>query len=221
MLEIPKIAGVAFNSYQSGGRRVFLSNRARESHRLFHQIYRDRLQSADGFWAVRSRSLLRRLVALDQKRFCNAVIESAGSTELRTIAIWVRGHMGGYSGAPIIDALLRSPCDLRTRKACIRALRRMSAHHQLARIAERDLDPRVRRLASSQLAANRARGSHPERLQRFSRRAEHLPVAPSTRPLEVHCPTVGTAARQPKSVALIRSILMRIRSLVRLSKTTP
>lgn len=206
-----------FRSFRSCGRRYLFGHEELQSLQLLCQLYEARNRCDDGLWAVRSRPILKRLVELDAKTFCNAAIENSRDPVMRRIAIWVRGHLGGYSGVQEIEFVLSSKGDVGTRRACVRTLARLHGFHLLRRLSEEELDRRVRELAFTLLLKQQPR-SHAERLHQFTQLVRPLPTVTRERELRVDASLDWSQKRATKSVEFIRSILATIQSLVRLGR---
>ncbi|MEL6110953.1 MAG: hypothetical protein AAFU85_33520, partial [Planctomycetota bacterium] len=203
---------VDLKRFRYGRRRYPCGLKELESLRLLLQLYYARARCDDGLWAVRSRSVVERLVALDAKALCNAAIENARDETMRQIAIWVRGHLGGYSGIRQIEAVLNSTNDLGARKACVRALARLHGFHLLRRMSEEERDPRIRKLAAVLLFRQQP-SSHAERLKQFTQLVRPQSTAQGKRELFVNADSDWGANRKTKSIEFIRSVLFTIQSL--------
>ncbi len=153
----------------------------------------------------------RRLIA-DQPVAGLIACLGVGSHETRRLAIWLLGQCGNSRAIPALCLFTtRRPRDLRV--AMVRALRRLRARAELREIAEQDEDPWIRQYAAA--GTERIFKSH---LQHYLRedaqrvtRGEHQ--APARMPLVWNLTELSDA--RPKSTDFIRSILERIRSLLR------
>jgi hypothetical protein len=152
-----------------------------------------------------------------QKTLCKAalthLIKVTTNEELRLIAIWLRGLCGGYLGTEVLAKLSNADSEA-VRLKVAGALQRMSGWSVLERMNASDPSPRVRRRASSRVP----REFH-SRLRQYVDKSQPLPfVAKHTsRDREVYIATdlEFKQPKGPKSVEFIRSVLERIRFLVR------
>jgi hypothetical protein len=176
--------------------------------RVLTAIRDARPQSADRFWLVRQRELIRQAQALGRKRIISWVIETTKDPALRTLAIWLRGRWGGTLGIKSVAAFAKHR-DEQTRKEVARALRRLGAWVELREMAESDLSERVRRMATPRLAR-----PFEGRLTDFTRHVAARPVTPHELPLFVSPEVDLSQGKRPKPGWFIRLILERIHRLV-------
>ena len=133
-----------------------------------------------------------------------------GSEESRRIALWLLGRSGNSKVIPILR-LFASHSRRRLRLAAVHALRRLRARAELVEIAAYDADPVIRQLAGS--ATQRTFASH---LQRFvNDDLSGVPRVSEREPQPLLWNVSDSAGRPPKSTEIIRTILERLRNLLR------
>ena len=91
---------------------------------------------------------IRNLKSTDCKVVLCCLIANTLNSDLRIIAIWLRGLCGGYVGSQII-AKFAQKGDERTRRISTQAMKRMGVWSTLEFIAQNDSSDRVRRLAAA------------------------------------------------------------------------
>lgn len=195
-------------SFTLRGRRFFLGESGHETLRLLHAMHQQSVNDASGFWALKARRELTALQKFGRSSVLTLVIIHTGDDQLRRIAIWARGHLGGSLGTSVITLYLNSP-DAALRKVAVHALKRMNAYANLQRVADSDPDPRIRRIAMFTVAK-----PFDERVRKFSRNVRTCETTGNAQPLLVNQMIDTGHARRPKSGTFIRVILQRIRQLV-------
>jgi hypothetical protein len=164
-------------------------------------------------WLLPFRRRIRQVSLLDARNELLAVIETTRDPQLRLLAIWLRGRMGGIDGTSAIawfgNNLLDGRNDFQLRKEVARALGRMGAWRELREMAKWDSHPRIRQMAS--LEPTR---SYTDRLATFSSHAEHLETPAAKRRLFVAKEVDLRLGRPAKPIEVIRAILERIHRLV-------
>ncbi|MCA9137706.1 MAG: HEAT repeat domain-containing protein [Planctomycetales bacterium] len=190
------------------GKCFYLAESGCETLRLLNEIYNLQQNDVAGFWALRARHKLAEIGRHHRTSVVTLVIIHTRDDRMRTIAIWVRGHLGGTFGTSSVATSLKST-DTTLRKAAVRALRRMSAYAHLDQVSKSDPDPRIRRIATFGAAK-----PYKERIRKFTRNVKVCEKSGAAQPLVVLRNFQDAPTRLPKSAALIRMILDRIRWLV-------
>jgi hypothetical protein len=163
-------------------------------------------KSPSAFWLLPFRDLVRSTTA--GAIFAYAA-QHSGDRVVRLLAVWLRGRRGGKLGTPTIAALYWGG-DAPLRKTVVRALQRMHAWSALRRIEASEEDPRIRRLARQKRP--RAYGS------RMTQFIEHVTPCKSFAGETSLYECEGLqldAGLQPRHQSFFRTILERIRRLVR------
>ena len=137
------------------------------------------------------------------------LLERARSRRLRRLAICLLGHIDGHLGTKALAKIARSN-DARVCRDAARALRRKQAWPELHDIAQLSSDERVRALARPPI-----RRAYRERLNGFLTDVEPQPISQSSRELVVDVDLAKRRGRPPRTRAMIRLVLERIRHLVR------
>jgi hypothetical protein len=159
-------------------------------------------------WAVHSRKQIRMLESARARPVLSLVIRKTKDPVLRILAIWLRGRCGGTLGTSLLAESSHHHDD-QPRKETARALKRMSAWHLLRSMAAMDVNPRIRRMAVVAPPA-----SFKERPSSFIGKCETRPIPDLARTLFVSPELNITQGKPPRSRALIRKILERIRQIV-------
>lgn len=191
-----------------GGRRYRVGANGTRSLELLSMIYDRCCSSADRSWSIGARPLIRKVQAWNERAVLNLVVERTRDPILRVLAIWLRGRCRGSIGTATLVKFADHP-DFHTRKETARALQRMSAWRTLAVMAEADPSERIRRLATSTPAR-----PFTKRIADFKRHLARIPVPAKRKTLYVAPQLDIGHGTPPKSPALIRAILERIRRLV-------
>ena len=137
------------------------------------------------------------------------LLERARSRRLRRLAICLLGHTDGHLGTKALAKIARSN-DTRICRDAARALRHKQAWPELHDIAQISSDPRVRALARPPV-----RRAYRERLNGFLTDVEPQPISQTSRELVVDIDLAKRPGRPPRTRAMIRLVLERIRRLVR------
>jgi hypothetical protein len=194
--------------YRHRGKKYRLHGASRRTLLLIRDIATDpACHSTRGLLQIRARIRLALLVPSPVT--VSYLLDTAQETRVRRVCLWLLGRFGHPYATP---SVLRyaDHADFRVRRAAIRSLHRLHAWSELRRIATDHPDPRIRALATpteprpyaDRLGAFVAGGKTLE----SSESDRHLVIAPNVK--------VG-AGRPPKSRWQIRSVLRRIRRLVR------
>ena len=160
---------------------------------------------------------LRSEIRAVRKTLCRAalthLIEVTTNEQLRLIAIWLRGQCGGYLGTEVLAKYSTADAEA-VRLKVAGAMHRMSGWSVLERMSASDPSLRVRRRASPR-SPREFRSS----LRQYADSVMSLPVAEKdhslTAPIYIAKDFLFSPPRAPKSVELIRSVLERIRFIVR------
>lgn len=137
------------------------------------------------------------------------LLERARSRRLRRLAICLLGHTDGHLGTKALTKIARSK-DVRICRDAARALRHKQAWPELQNIAQLSSDERLRALARPPI-----RRTYRERLNGFLTDVEPQPISQSSRELVVDVDLAKRRGRPPRTRAMIRLVLERIRRLVR------
>ncbi len=137
------------------------------------------------------------------------LLERARSRRLRKLAICLLGHTDGHLGTKALVKVAQSN-DTRICRDAARALRHKQAWPELHDIAELSSDPRVRAMARPPI-----RRAYRERLNGFLTDVEPQPITQTSRELVVDVDLAKRPGRPPRTRAMIRLVLERIRRLVR------
>jgi hypothetical protein len=121
------------------------------------------------------------------------------------LGIWLMGRTRSKAAISEVSRFIAHP-DPRVRREAARALRRLGGWARLRDVAFRDSDPRMRRLAT-------ARRPKPfqQRMQQLARSISAVPTDVETAPAELYVKLPLGAGRLPRTAAVIRAILERIR----------
>jgi hypothetical protein len=192
----------ATHKFRINGAKYRIGNTGVKAIELALELLR-RQRSSESLLALRP--LIRDCTQGDCKAALSLLIEQTPNHELKKIAIWLRGRLGGYIGSKAISNQVHSE-DEKMRFVAAKALRRMNGWSTLAVVSEIDPSERVRRIAT--LSAPR---QFRERLSGFSKNVETIPVSPKpismfwSRLIDLNNPI------RTKSIELIRRLLVRIR----------
>ena len=194
--------------FQIDKRRFYLGPTGRKTLRLIREIEQLAMHDVAGLWAVRSRTKLHAIRRLDRASVVTLALERCEDDWRALVVLWIRGHLHGRLGSREVARFLQSPHP-ETRKAAIRALRRMGQYSMLDEVALSDPNPRLRRIATARSAR-----PFPERLEKIRGCIKSIAVPSLEQPLQLNVEIDPMQRYEPKSVALIRAILMRIQRLV-------
>ena len=151
---------------------------------------------------------IRNLKSTDCKLGLCCLITNTPNSDLRIIAIWLRGLCGGYVGSQIIAKFAQQGDEI-TRRVSTKAMQRMAVWSELDLIAQNDSSDRVRRLAASRPARR-----FTDRLSRFTENVEAIPYSPKQKDLFWSSLIDLKGPIRTKSVEFIRQVLLRIHKLV-------
>lgn len=201
LLWIPYL--VAQNARRAGMQALQLISDLREAHQ----------RSRQRNWLLPFRQRIRHVSQVDARTTLISVIHNSRDPQIRLLAIWLRGRMGGIDGTSTIawfgNHFPGGSGDFQTRKEVARALGRMGAWRELREMAKWDSHPRIRQMASLEPAR-----SYQERLATFASHAEHLEAPAVKRRLFVAKDVDTRWGRPAKPIEVIRAILERIHRLV-------
>jgi hypothetical protein len=194
--------------FRHRGKRFRLRGAGRRSLSLLRDIARNpRCQSKDGLLRLRPR--IRAVLSAPAPVALSYVADRTKYTRALRVAIWLLGRIGNAYATPSVLCHVNH-ADFRVRREAIRALKRLHAWPQLARIQQSHDDARIRALAKVSPPRPYA-----DRLASFvadSKPIEHTEVAHQL----VLAPNVEVGdGRPPKSRWQIGRVLRRIRRLVR------
>lgn len=174
---------------------------------ILTEFYNASVTSANIGWALCLRDRVRRVELLNVRSVLTYVIQETPDERMRWLAIWLRGRCGGYMGTSIVAKCAHSP-NFKLRKESVRALRRLSGWSQLREIANSATNSRIRIMATQHAAK-----PLDARLARVLASARRVPTSPQMPHLWM-APGLRIRLSAPKSLAMIRELLERIRSLV-------
>ncbi len=190
------------------GKRYRLRGAGARSLSLLRDIARNpRCQSKDDLLRLRPR--IRAVLGAPAPVALSYLVDRTKYTRAIRLAIWLLGRIGNSYATPSVLARVNH-ADFRVQREAIRALKRLHAWPQLARIQQSHDDPRIRTLAEAISPR-----PYSDRLASFvacSKPIEHAEVAHEL----VLAPDVEVGGgRPPKSRWQIGRVLRRIRRLVR------
>lgn len=202
----PLISGGRF---QVDGRYFYVSASSIRTLYLLEEIVLTQASAEDRFWLLRCRTKVREIESLCDRAVLTFVVENTCSRKVRCLAIWLRGRCGGTFGTKILARFLIDPSP-EVRRELARAFQRMHAWSELRIIARCDPEDRIRHMA-------RQRGpqEHRGRLSRFLTNVAPEEYRPGDRRLAVAPEVDFRSGRAPKPSWLLRSVLERIRRIVR------
>lgn len=171
---------------------------------LLSEIYQASLSNRSPYWLLGMRKQIRCIEQLNTRAVLTHVIEKTQESQMRVLAIWLRGRCGGYMGTAVIAQRARM-ADLTTQKECVRALKRLHGWVQLAQIARESEHARVRELAVLPPA--------PALAPRLPRLLQHFQTIelPTERQTQWVQPGLPLSLSPPKRRERIQTILQRIR----------
>lgn len=184
---------------------------------ILADLYHASMSNVDSYWALRMRNRIRKIRSISAtgsspvRAILTDVVKESPDPRMRMLAIWLRGHCGGYLGTSVLAVNASSP-DFTTRKETVRALKRMSGWTTLREVAISDPSPRIRRMATQ-----RAGKSLDERLSRFMKNCGTVQRS-SERMRFWMLPGLQFRFSPGKTVEMMRSCLQRIERLVSASK---
>jgi hypothetical protein len=204
-LEFPVNSGYCFRIRSCGYR---IGSDGVRTLKLLTEIYERRPLRAEADWLLRCRKQIRQLQAYDACGALSLVVARTHNPRLRVLAIWLRGRCGGTVGTSTLTTFCADPDD-QTRKEIARALKRMGAWSHLRAMASSDANPRIRRIATD--------APPPPFALRMSDLLQHFTeqelVTPSNKVFVAPDLEEGHG-RLPKSQAMIRVVLERIRDIL-------
>ena len=194
--------------FRHRGKRYRLRPAGRRSLALLRDLARNpRYQSQDGLLRLCPR--IRKVLATPAPvALCYALDRTNDARAIR-LAIWLLGRIGNSYATPSVDRQVGN-VDFRVRREAIRALKRLHAWPQLARIQHSHDDARIRAVAE----ASRPR-PYSDRLADFVARSTPIAHAEVARELVLAPDAEFGSGRPPKSRWQIGFVLRRIRRLVR------
>lgn len=178
---------------------------------ILTEVYNASLRCDKPCWALGVREQIRRVEVLNVRSVLTYVIQETPNEHMRLLAIWLRGRCGGYIGTSVIAKCAHSP-NFKIRKESVRALRRLSGWAHLREIAISTSDARIRSMATQ-----RAGKPLNERLSSMLANMRPVQISPQRKQLWM-LPGMRLKLSPPKSLAMIRQLLNRIKSEVSNSK---
>lgn len=194
--------------YRLAGRRQVLIDAGIKSLELLSTIHSAIPQTVNPYWLLPFRDKIRTIHRLDAKSILSHVVDSTSDRNIRILAIWSRGRCGGHLGTEML-AKYATFADDTIRKEVVRALVRMNAWSRLAAVAENEVNPRIRRLATSRPPAE-----FTTRLGQFGRNVARTLSRAGRQPFYIAGDLEITQSKPGKPVSFIRAVLERIRDLV-------
>lgn len=181
--------------------------------KILAQIYFAKANADSMYWALAVRDKVRQAEHLVARHVLSQVIEMTDDDQLRLLAVWLRGRCGGHLGTKVVaNAAIRVAKDrsdaFALRKECVRALRRMSGWAQIRQLVHNETNSRLLCMASPPTGR-----AYQDRLAAALQNMECKTVDRPQATLWIW-PEVKLRLSRPKSLHVIRQILMRIRRLV-------
>lgn len=173
---------------------------------LLATILASRPRDPDPYWLLPFREHVRHVPAGVVLAYA---AQRTNHPALRCLAVWMRGRRGGTIGTPVIASLYHTT-DFTLRKEVVRALQRMHAWAPLRRIELCEQEPRIR-----QLARQRPARAYRGRMDRFLQQVAPCKAPLGSSTLHEQADLNLHGGLPPRTPAFIRSILERIRQLVR------
>ena len=194
--------------FQHRGKRYRLRVPGRRSLVLLRDIETNpRCQSKDDLLRLRPR-IRDVLAAPSPVALCDGLDRTSDARAIR-LAIWLLGRIGNCYATASVDCQV-DHADFRVRREAVRALKRLHAWPQLARIQNLHRDGRIRALAEASPPRPYA-----DRLTSFVARSTPIEHSEVARELVLAPDAEFGSGRPPKSRWQIGFVLRRIRRLVR------
>jgi len=136
------------HKFRLHGRKYQIGPSGVRTLRLLDVVFFACTTSVDANWAFRYRSQIKSLRTMRNPRsLLSLVIQRTDNTTLRILAIWLRGHCGGFVGTPTVAAFSEDADD-QMRKEVARALVRMEAWDKLRGMASVETNQRIQRMVA-------------------------------------------------------------------------